>query len=137
MGRPKKKLAEPNANTKRPEWPSHLDRIGRLEFDRVVALLEDAGTLQWAFGDVIALYASTYSAWVKASRKITEDGAYYESRGNQLVTPWKTDHDNCVKKLQSLQQQLGLTPASRSKVTYTPKTTVNRLSAFLTKEPDA
>src|SRR6266576_4575141 len=58
----------------RPKRPSYLTVEARKEWNRIVPLLAERGTLSRADSAVLAIYCETHGRWVLAQREIAEQG---------------------------------------------------------------
>lgn len=119
MGRKPKPPAPPvKPDRERPIPPAHLYPEELAEFTRVVDALETLGTLASQDGDAIALYAELYGRRLRAKVTLHDAGEYYlHPNGSEVLHPANKVYDECGKQMKVLLLELGLTPASRKKVT--------------------
>jgi P27 family predicted phage terminase small subunit len=68
----------------RPTRPSHLSEIGRKEWNRIIKILTERGTLTKGDGPVIELYVSTYCDWRAFNAEV-------EAKGRVVDSVWKDD----------------------------------------------
>lgn len=124
--------AEPKPDPAIPDCPDHLTPEARAEWDRIVPELEALGLLTRIDRAALAAYCTAYGRWVEAERMVKEHGLTVETpNGYPVKSPWLSTADKALDQLRKFIQEFGLSPASRSKVAATPKST-NDDEAFFT-----
>jgi P27 family predicted phage terminase small subunit len=121
-----------------PSMPRHLGRAARVVWRRTVQEMSTAGVLSVADRDIIAAYSVAVADLEALSAQIDKDGLIidapvFDRDGAQVGTKkaahpglrWRQD---LIAKLKQLAGELGLTPATRGRVS-TPTPAV--------REPDA
>jgi P27 family predicted phage terminase small subunit len=116
--------------TGRPKRPSYLSPEARKEWNRIVPMLAERGTLSRADSAVLEIYCETKSRWVAAQREIQEQGLMVTTttldRNGAAVTSRKINSvvrvaAECERSLRTFLIQFGMTPQSREKVKPTKK----------------
>ena len=101
--------------TSRPRPPADLSEIGRVEFHRVVGVLEAGGRLETADPALIEVYARTYDAFRAAAARVSSDGAVVtHPNDTRSVSPDFKVMQALARLLRGLLRDLGLTPAARA-----------------------
>jgi P27 family predicted phage terminase small subunit len=115
-----------------PTPPAHLDDTARIEFVRFVGDLRALGVLSRTDGGAIALYAATYSRWVKAEAAIAERGVFVTTpRGHIAQNPAVIVARDSIEALRRLLSEFGCTPSSRSRVSHGGIPPADDLEVFL------
>lgn len=110
-----------------PDCPAHLSDHARREWSRIVSTLDKLGTLSTADYSALELYAVTHERWTKALAVINERGMTFVSgNGYEQVRPEVAVAQKAEQQLINLLKQLGLTPASREKVSAVPDDTTKQ-----------
>lgn len=113
---------KPDALTGTPKFPKWLTPTAKKYFKALVAVLEEMNTLSRSEAGAIGLCAQCEDDLEKCNNNIKRDGMWIYKRdkdGNVIdkrKNPAVTQRNETIKRLQSLYAELGLTPASRSKV---------------------
>ena len=124
--------AEPKPRTVKPKMPAHLGEKAQKEWRRVVRELSAMKLLTSADADALALYCQTYQRWVDASEKIDEEGMVVKTdTGYPVMSPYITIVNQCIKTMQRLLTEFGMTPASRSRIRVPEKPEDDDFDAFL------
>jgi P27 family predicted phage terminase small subunit len=108
----------------RPKIPSHLGKIARAEFKRVVHELEHRRTLTPGDRLTIAVLAECYERWVLTKAELgnawTITSTFTDKKGNAVTTvkanPLVKIVEVAEARLLALQSSLGLTPLARDRV---------------------
>ena len=99
-----------------PTWLSHE---AKLAWKRTAPMLRKMGLLTRADVDALAQYCAAYARWKKAMRFLEANGESYPLRDNEgkvrCVQPWPEVSivAQAQKTMNEKQQEFGLTPASR------------------------
>ncbi len=119
--RAKTRPDEPIIEAKEPDCPAHLDEGAQIEWARVVPLLMAMRVLSPADRGVVAVYCMAYSRWQRAETEIAAGGHVVTlSGGRQLQSPWLGIATKAMEQVHKLSAELGITPASRSRVSAAP-----------------
>lgn len=107
-----------------PDPPDRLPEIGKIEWQRLAAELHKIGIMSAL--DVVALemYCTVFSRWVEAEERLQGDprrGIISTPNGYAVQGPWLQVSNNCIKQMQSLSAEFGLTPATRAKIRFIEK----------------
>ncbi len=104
-----------------PDPPEWLDAVALAEWNRLAPELYKLGVLTVLDTTLLAMYAVVYSRWIRAEAELLKDR---ESRPEVMTTPngyqqqsaWLSISNNCVKQMQSLCAEFGLSPATRARI---------------------
>ena len=108
-----------------PKCPPHLQGAAREAWDRLCEELAASGVLTTADMEVVALLAAEWARLVDAEQHLAETGPVMTSPNGHLVqNPWLWVVRASAKDVLRLLTELGLTPASRARVSG-PKSTVD------------
>jgi len=105
-----------------PKMPPEFDERDAAKWHEVVDLLREQGTLGRENGDVIRLYVIAYRESVEARKHLREHGPIVPAprTGVPMHNPYRTVALSAEAVLVKLQAELGMTPASRSRVAKGP-----------------
>jgi len=102
------------AKSNGPKPPEELDGEALLEWERVCAELDAAGTLDKTDRAVLTLYAQTWATHHAAARAVAQHGAVIKwPNGMPGPSPFYRVMKETAAQLRGLLNDLGLTPASR------------------------
>lgn len=108
---------EPKLPPAVPDPPAHLSKIARDEWRRLVVVLQGAGMLTNADRTCLAMYCQVYGRWVTAERKVSRQGTVVKTKtGYPIQNPQLAVATRAFEQLRSLMGELGLSPASRSRI---------------------
>ena len=116
-------VREPRSPKGRPRCPEWLGIEARKVWKRLVATLDGMGLLTAADADAIAAYAQTYVRWRKAEEFLERHGEVYPLRDEKgqircmQQFPQVAIARGLLQVLRAYQQEFGLTPAARSRIT--------------------
>lgn len=97
--------------------PDHLSDKAKDEWDRLAGELSRAGVLTTVDTTTLAAYCEAFAQWVDAKAIVATDGLTIDNAmGATVVHPAVRIADISVKQMVRLASELGITPASRSKV---------------------
>lgn len=114
--------AQPMPDMGRPDMPSDLSKSGRVYWDDFASMLEDMGVLTKADGAALAMLCELKAVFQQATDEIEAHGLMVENgAGGMKANPAVGMRNTIGKNLQSLLSEFGMTPASRCKVTASPK----------------
>ena len=121
MGNPGKRPIngrEPRPGPAIPTCPSHLSPTGKAEWKRLARQLQQLGILSQLDRSVLAAYCQSYGRWVEAERKLKETPPLLKTpAGYVQPSPWLAISNKAVELMHKFAAELGLSPASRSRVT--------------------
>jgi P27 family predicted phage terminase small subunit len=123
--------AEPVIPAGAPEAPEGLDAVARAEFARMSALLAPVGVLTRADAPTLALYASAYSRWVEAERRVRETGLVLKTKNGLVSNPYVRVARDASHVMLKILIELGCTPSSRSRVRVSDTRPRETLDDFL------
>lgn len=102
-----------------PDAPAWLTKDGATEYDRVVAEMRSAGVSpqQVDFACLFA-YAAAFADYVRLRGECAADGEVMvcHSSGREMLAPRVLLRDRAQRSMLMAAQQLGFTPASRSRI---------------------
>lgn len=132
-GNPGKKRLPKNeptpTDTSKPTPPSHLDKYGLDEWNRVCDGLHAMGVLFKIDMAILAAYCVSYSRWKHAeeelnkTRKKSEKNALIvtTAKGNIIPHPLVGVSNTAARDVLRYAAQLGITPSARASLGVTPK----------------
>lgn len=117
---------EPQPATGIPSPPYALGEVEAQMWAKLCRDLNDIGVLTVIDGNALARYCTIWAAWRRVMNVITTVGDTYETLSREGATiPRKRPEVEMSQKyadqLLRLEQQFGLTPASRSSIEVKPK----------------
>lgn len=118
---------EPKLPNRLPGPPSHLSGEARKEWGRIVAALDAARMLTLADRTCLAMYCQAFGRWVTAERAVSKRGTVIKTpNGYPITNPQLAVANRAFQQLRELMGELGLSPASRSRIrTDNPDATSN------------
>ena len=134
-GRPKKQKQAGN-RVQAPHAPAHLTEIERLIFDRVAQVLTEMEAVGPGDADIIALYAQTAALAQHAKQDLDANGPIQVTK-NGYTTPTAAYgvYRDMVKSSQKLLADLGLSPASRHRISAVVQKEADEFANFLASKP--
>ena len=110
--------SEPVYEAELPSAPRHLSAVAQREWRRVGKLLVSAGVMTGVDRAVLALYCQAYARWVEAEKKLASVDAWIDStpNGMQVQSAWLTIANKAMDQVKRFGAELGLTPASRTRI---------------------
>ena len=131
-------FAEPQPRRRMPQPPDCLTEEARTEWHRVAKELHALGVLTALDAGVLAAYSTSFARWKTAERAIaamaTEDNAHgllgTTTRGAPAQNPLVWTAAKAMADTVRYADALGLTPASRSRLTGTPSKQANVFEEF-------
>lgn len=121
-GKRKLNKKEPKPMIGVPQMPSHLSKIAKAAWRRLVPILVSMKILTIADGDALAGYCTAIEQWILSSAAILKYGILIaeldESTGTGSVktNPAVRIRSDALRHMRSFESEFGLTPASRSKL---------------------
>ena len=113
---------EPTPQRGRPKCPRWLKTPARREWNHLVKLLDEMGVLTKVDGNALARYCRLWARWRKMEEFIDEHGVVYATKDRNgksagfRAFPQVRIAEKLSVQLTRLEQEFGLTPASRSRV---------------------
>jgi P27 family predicted phage terminase small subunit len=102
------------------EAPKHMGAKGRKFWADVAAYITDSRIVRVSDRNILARYCETLADYVKATRELDKQGHVYwteSAHGKmQRISPHFLVQERLVKRLQDMEDRLGLTPASRQQI---------------------
>lgn len=112
--------AEPQAPEGVPDCPPHLMDAARDEWDRLVDMLHGMGVVTLVDRAVLAAYCQCYGRWVEAEEKLQSTPMLLKTAtGYVQQSPWLSIANKQLELMGRYMTEIGLTPASRSRVAST------------------
>jgi P27 family predicted phage terminase small subunit len=100
-----------------PQVPDHLKGRALEEWERILPILEKAGTLSAADGAQLTLYCETYARWRAALEALERDGLTFTTDTGQIKAhPAAGIASACEAQIFRVLSSFGCDPASRSRV---------------------
>ena len=101
-----------------PTCPDHLNAPAREEWDRLAGVLHDMGVVTIVDRAALAAYCQCYGRWVEAEEKMqTTPMLLKTASGYVQQSPWLSIANKQLELMGRYMAELGLTPASRSRIT--------------------
>lgn len=123
---------EPKPRGANPKMPDHLGEKAQKEWKRVVRELRAMRLLTSADADALALYCQSYQRWVEASAKLDEEGMVtLTENGYPVMSPYITIVNQCMRTMQRLLVEFGMTPASRARIHVPEKRVEDEFDQFI------
>lgn len=120
----KKRLAsEVQGPTGLPDKPDWLDDLGKQAWDFLVPLLQQMGVLTRIDGNALSRYCKLWSRWRQAEDFLAKHGEMYPLKDEQgkpkCFQPWPqvSIANKLAQQLTRLEQEFGMTPSARSRLT--------------------
>ena len=111
---------EPHKIDQTVPMPSHLKGMAKREWNRIVPLMQAAGTYSACDRAAIAAYCLSYGRWYNAEQEIASKGSRGEisttSNGNEIQNPWLAIANRAAADMHRWSVELGLTPSARTRV---------------------
>jgi len=115
---------EPKPLISAPTCPAHLLPSAKAEWKRLARQLEGLGILSQLDRAALAGYCQAYGRWVEAERKLKETPILLRTpAGYVQPSPWLAIANKQMELMHRFMGELGLSPASRSRVAAFPSLT--------------
>lgn len=109
--------AEPKPRPKAPACPDHLDEQAKLEWKRLVPIIQYMKLLTEADYIALSSLCQAYSRMVRAEKELSEAGLLYTTRSGYVQqSPLLSIINSSVETITKLCREFGLTPSSRSRI---------------------
>lgn len=127
---------EPRPRARRPKMPAHLSPEGQTEWRRITRELRGMNLLSSADADAVAMYADTYDRWVQASAALRMAGmVVMTENGFPVQSPYIGIINQCMRTMQRLLIEFGMTPAARSRIQAPEAASDDPFDEFLRQRP--
>lgn len=108
---------EPQIASGAPTCPRHLSAAARREWKRVVHILADAGVVTQVDRAILSLYCQAYGRWVDAENALAKGDLTEETPNGMVVqSAYLQIATKAMENVKRFAEQLGMTPASRSRI---------------------
>lgn len=115
--------AAPAIEAELPPAPAFLCKVARAEYERAGALLVAARVMTAADLAVLTCYSIAWADWLAARAEIDTHGQTYTTNtGYVRPSPWVAIAKGARETMLRAAAELGLTPASRARVTTIGRT---------------
>jgi P27 family predicted phage terminase small subunit len=112
---------EPKPATEVPTCPAHLNPSAKAEWKRIARLLVALGIVSLLDRAALAAYCQAYGRWVEAERKLQETPLLIKLPSGYIQqSPWLAIANKQLELMYKYMAELGLSPASRSRVSTLP-----------------
>ena len=109
--------AEPKPPRSLPDCPDHLSMEAKAEWHRIAESLNQTGLLTQVDRANIAAYCQCYGRWVEAEQRLAETPPILRMPSGYIQqSPWLTISNKQLELMVKYMAELGLTPASRSRL---------------------
>ena len=108
---------EPKATGGKPTCPSHLSPTAKAEWKRISGTLHELGILTTVDRAALAAYCQAYARWVDAEKRLAETPPLIKTpSGYVQQSPWLSVANKQMELMGRFMAELGITPASRSRI---------------------
>lgn len=108
---------EPKPPGSLPDCPAHLSAEATAEWHRIADSLNRIGLLTQVDRTTMAAYCQCYGRWVEAEQKLKETPSILRMPSGYIQqSPWLTISNKQLELMVKYMSELGLTPASRSRL---------------------
>ena len=103
-----------------PKAPTHLTREAKAHWPEIAEKLARVGLLTEIDGEALGAYCEARAIWVKAKKKLSEEGVTVTSpNGYTMPSPSFTVVNKAFLTMYRMWMEFGMTPSSRSKIDAT------------------
>lgn len=108
---------EPDVPAGAPDMPLGMGEVAIGEWQRVVKILADSGTITTLDRSALMGYCDAFAAY-QANKKLSGEAEWYTNKktGAKCVAPWVKLRDEADQRMRMWAGELGMTPSSRSRV---------------------
>ena len=105
-----------------PDRPAVLVGEAATEWDRITALLFDAGMINDLDRAALTAYCLSWKRWLDAEAEVAAAGEVVKApSGYPIQNPWRAVANQAHKQMVALLGDLGLSPAARTRVLMAPR----------------
>lgn len=121
-GKRRLNMFEPRPERAIPTCPAHLMPTAKAEWKRLARELDALGILSNLDRAALAAYCQAYGRWVEAERKLADTPSLLKTpSGYVQPSPYIAIVNRQLELMHKFMSELGLSPASRSRVIATPR----------------
>ena len=116
---------EPDVPAGAPDIPPGMGEVATAEWNRVVKILTESGTITTLDRSALMCYCDAFAAYQK-NKTLSDKAEWYknEKTGVMCIAPWVKLRDEADQRMRMWAGELGMTPSSRSRVvSVAPKST--------------
>ncbi|QNN24345.1 phage terminase small subunit P27 family [Planctomycetales bacterium ZRK34] len=114
--------AQPDYADGIPSPPDWLDGIALSEWQRITAIMAEAGTIKECDLAIVAMYSQAWGEYCELRQQVIDKGwTAISSKGAEYPAPWANYYLAAEKRVAAYAKELGITPASHTKVAGKPK----------------
>jgi len=135
--RPKPQGAQATAPEGTPEKPQGLSAIASAEWDMLIAELTDMGSISQVDRAAIEMAARYAGYFAEAAEDVQKHGLTVPTKTGAKANPSIRARDDAARIRKTYLEALGLTPASRSRVTTATPDSGPTLEDILNGDADA
>lgn len=110
----------PKANGDRPKMPSYFSEHERSKWEEICETLESNGIMSTDCLEILIAYCTAYGGWMKAREAVQRTGIVLVQKIDGVTevkrNPFSVELHKYRDEMNRLLPELGLTPASRSKL---------------------
>jgi P27 family predicted phage terminase small subunit len=126
--------SQPKAVPGKVSAPGHLNPLAVAIFDRVAKTLDEMNILTIGDLDIVASYAEVAALGQHHKKLLDDNGATQTAKtGFVVMRPDYTIWRDCQKSGQKILQDLGLTPASRTRVAAAVAAEADEFAEFMAR----
>jgi P27 family predicted phage terminase small subunit len=115
-----KREAKPRIPAGIPKPPSHLTREAKAYWPEIAEKLARVGLLTEIDGEALGAYCEARAIWVKAKKKLGEEGITITSpSGYTMPSPSFTVANKAFMTMYRMWVEFGMTPSSRTRIDVT------------------
>ena len=132
---------EPKPSVDTPACPAWLSPAAKRVWRHTVPLLRNMGVLARADRDALAAYCQIYARWREAEEFLQQHGSVYplKDEKGQLKFMAQFPQVSIAKSLlqivRAYQQEFGMTPSARTRVSVTPQMEIDPFQEYLNRKP--
>ena len=114
---PYRRKGEPPIYAGRPDHPEILKGEALAEWERMVPLMEQMGTLEQVSAGILAAYCQAWEDFCEAKRMLDKTGIITKNSSDDIIAnPLVRVRRDAFDRLFHAAQELGITPVSRAKL---------------------
>lgn len=121
-------MVAPSGELRRPKW---LDRLARQEWDRVVPVLVELGTVTPLDEAQLANYCATQSLAIRLTRELAKEGEVIPTAWGPKANPKVAMLKEARAQATQLADRFGLNSSARSRINAPEKPKTDDAASFL------